>query len=340
MKIDKLASADAFLAIDLEDTTGGVGIVRVAKKILTGGAELLARSTTYSFASFEIQRGGVSGGVNAIGDDRDDAVAAAVGELAPRVAAGEFSIDPGKGVRLSEFAALSEADTRRDDVEALADQCRAATVAASAGMVPGGVEGRRVVLAGFDASGPATARRLSEAGATITGIATLVGAALRPDGFGADELAEAWAESGPGCAATLAGGEAEPEWKALVAPCEILVAGTKTGVVSHTTTVHDGLVALVPSGPVPYTTKALSTLARAGVIVMPDFLTTAGATLAWDADAAAGADEIETASVEAVVAALGEVIGGDDSPVLTACLRAEAFLSTWRDELPYGRPMA
>ena len=84
MKIHKLSSVDAFLAIDL-DGAPAAGVVRSAKKILQGGAKDMARELTYTFAAFEMQRGGVSGGINALPDDRDTAVAAFVEELAPMV---------------------------------------------------------------------------------------------------------------------------------------------------------------------------------------------------------------------------------------------------------------
>ena len=37
---------------------------------------------------------------------------------------------------------------------------------------------------------------------------------------------------------------------------------------------------------------------------------------------------------------IDEVRGHGEGPVMGACLRAEAFLRTWRDELPFGRPLA
>ena len=68
VKIHKLESTDAFIAFDLDDAPS-VGITRLARKVLQDGAQLLARSTTYSFASFGIQMGGGSAGINAAGDD-------------------------------------------------------------------------------------------------------------------------------------------------------------------------------------------------------------------------------------------------------------------------------
>ena len=70
VRIHKLESTDAFIAFDLDDAPA-TGITRLARKVLQDGAKLLARSTTYSFASFGIQMGGGSAGINAQGDDRD-----------------------------------------------------------------------------------------------------------------------------------------------------------------------------------------------------------------------------------------------------------------------------
>ena len=76
MKTRKLSSVDGFVLLDLENAPGSVGVVRSAPKILVSGAEMLARSVTYSFATFGIRTGGASAGVNAKPEDRSAAVAA------------------------------------------------------------------------------------------------------------------------------------------------------------------------------------------------------------------------------------------------------------------------
>ena len=53
MKIQKLESINAFVAVDLEDVAGR-GTVRASKKILQGGAKDLARSITYGLASLNV----------------------------------------------------------------------------------------------------------------------------------------------------------------------------------------------------------------------------------------------------------------------------------------------
>ena len=50
MRIQKLETTDAFVVWDLDGAARSVGIARLAPKILQEGAEMLARSVTYSFA--------------------------------------------------------------------------------------------------------------------------------------------------------------------------------------------------------------------------------------------------------------------------------------------------
>ncbi|MDD9369328.1 MAG: hypothetical protein PV358_04385, partial [Acidimicrobiales bacterium] len=81
MKVDKLTGTDGFVVTDLDDATTSVGVVRLAPKVLRDGAQLLARSVTYAFASFGIAgHGGASAGINAKPDARDDALAAFLDE--------------------------------------------------------------------------------------------------------------------------------------------------------------------------------------------------------------------------------------------------------------------
>ena len=82
MQVRKLDATDAFYVLDLEDAPRSVGVVRVAPKVLVDGAELLARATTYAFALFGVQAGGVSAGVNAKPDAAADAVASFKTEVA------------------------------------------------------------------------------------------------------------------------------------------------------------------------------------------------------------------------------------------------------------------
>ncbi|MDX6232639.1 MAG: hypothetical protein QOH68_1630, partial [Nocardioidaceae bacterium] len=106
MQVRKLSSTDAFVVIDLEGVDRSVGIVRLAPKILGDGVELLARATTYAYATFGIRAGGASAGINSKPDTHDAAVTAFCEEVAADVASGKLHLSPGTGLDAEELAPL------------------------------------------------------------------------------------------------------------------------------------------------------------------------------------------------------------------------------------------
>jgi glutamate dehydrogenase/leucine dehydrogenase len=302
--IHKLAATDAFVVFDLEGAERSVGPTRLAPKILVDGAELLARSGTYLFASFDLAVGGASAGINARADGRDDAVAAFVAEVKPLVEAGTFTTEPARGLGPDELAALTGASPAPLPTGARRDALLAAGVIAGAERALGGdLGGATVAIEGGDQAPVALAAAVAGRGATV------VSASLAGDAGG-----------GP------------------AAEADVLLVGSKAGVLDHTLVDTVGARAVVPWGPVPVTAKALAALRRKGVVVLPDFLTIAGPSLV--AVGGLPADAAPEAVAEAVTAVLGEVLDHPDGPLLGACHRAEAFLGTWRDTLPFGRPIA
>jgi glutamate dehydrogenase/leucine dehydrogenase len=104
--VRKLETTDAFYVLDLEDAARSVGIVRLAPKVLVDGAELLARATTFSFAVYGVNAGGVSAGINAKPEGRDAAVTAFCESVAPLVAEGRIHLSPGTGLSVDELSPL------------------------------------------------------------------------------------------------------------------------------------------------------------------------------------------------------------------------------------------
>jgi len=335
--IQKLTSTDGFIAFDLDEAPAA-GVVRSAPKILVDGASLLARSLTYRFASFERQIGGASMGVNAAPDDRAGAVAAFVVEVEPLVREGRLAVDAAKGVAVEDLAPLAAADPRPADHLARHDELLGLGVAVAAHTAVGGLAGRRVAIEGFDATGPAIAAAVAERGGKVVAVSTSAGSAASADGFDAAALAAGWAEHGAAVVAALVATPGKP-WEVFGIEADVLVVGSKTGVVDDK--VADGLaegVVVVPSGPVPVTAKGLAVARRGGAVVVPDFIATAGPLFAgWPVD---GAGEPASAAATAIDASLLEVLAHADGPLLGACYRAEAFLATWREQLPFGRPLA
>lgn len=347
MKVHKLETVDAFVVVDLEGATSARGIVRAAPKVLVDGATWLARSQTYQFGVFERPLSGASAGINAKPDERAGAVARFVDEIRPQVERGELMLDAGKGIDPADLAPLREVDARGAAYEARAPVLDAWGVRAAAEAACGGsLDGRTVAIEGFDRNGPALAQALVAAGTRITAVSTASGTAVSSRGFDLDELTNGWQAHGADVTTTLAD-EVTSSAGVLGAPADVLFVGSKAGVVGHAEAAHVSARLVVPTGPVPVTAKALAVLSRREVEVLPDFVTTAGAMLATIPRSAGDAPESGGSGGAVATDPAGEIadltrslLDEADPTFLAACRRAEAFLSTWCDALPFGRPLA
>lgn len=350
MKIHKFSAADGYVAVDLQGTTSdgsaieSVGIMRSARKILQGGGKELARSLTYSFALLGQQRGGASAGLNAEADDRPEALAAVLPELTTMAESGLFLAQPGKGITANDLGPLatvgSRSDLRLTDVNgsSLTDHLEGVGAAAVASAVAGGLDGRSIVIEGFGANGPALVRHATESGAKVVAVSTSAGAVTNPDGLDASTLIEAWTSAGPAMIEAL--GEVEPAWKTTIQKADILFVGSKMGAISHANAEKLSASIVVPSGPIPVTARAFAMLRRADVAVLPDFISLAGPLMAmWPADGAT-VDSIEQDVIAKLTELTNEVGEHDGGHLVGAFTQAEAFLGTWRESLPFGRPLA
>tara|TARA_B100000686_G_scaffold350257_1_gene445724 strand:- start:395 stop:1216 length:822 start_codon:yes stop_codon:yes gene_type:complete len=270
--IRKLASTNAFVAVDLADAPGH-GVVRCAPKILQGGAKDLARATTYALATLERQETGISAGINAEPSDRDAAVAAFTQEVTDWDAG--YYLTAAKGVGAGSLGTIEQAND-------------AALLAAG------------VVAAGLTACPDASTAVV--------------------DGSAGAELVAELANRG------LTVVDAD---QPLTTEADLLFVGFKVGAIDHGAADRLRTRAVVPTGPLPLTTRAIAHCRRNGVLALPDFVTTAGP-LIGDADGAR----------DAISEIISSVVSHADGPILGACERAEAFLARWQDDLPFGRPMA
>jgi glutamate dehydrogenase/leucine dehydrogenase len=345
MQTRKLASTDGFVVVDLEGAEHALGVVRCAPKILVDGATMLARSVTYEFACFERKVSGASAGINAKPPDREAAIAAFVEELTPGVASGALSIDAAKGVAPNELDAFTAVDSRTEIARSAGAALTAASMVTAADVATGGLAGRSAAIEGFDDRFAALARRIVEAGGRLAAISTASGTAYDHEGFDPVVLADRFGHEGPGFVTTLPNTHEEPS-AVLGAPVDVLFAGSKAGVIEHESASTVQAKVVVPSGRVPVTAKALAVLRRAGCTVVPDFVSLAGPGLvAWpDGGAEPNAEPtLEPAMTEIdrkVRTVLDEAQAHDEGMFMGACIRAEQFLRTWQDSLPFGRPLA
>jgi glutamate dehydrogenase/leucine dehydrogenase len=340
MRLHKFSDVDAFLALDLDGAEAASGPVRWARKVLQGGAKDLARSQTYTYAALQMRRSGASAGISAEAPGRDEAVAAFVAEAAALAADGTYLPDAAKGVGEQDLAPLRDSDPRNTDrLGPFGAQCDGLSAAAAADAAVG-LEGRTAIIEGMGATVPAVAEAVTRRGARVVGLATVEGSLTAADGFDPAALAEAWSAHGDKALSALAGDSLDPAGALWGSPADVVFAGSKMGVVHHGVAEQLECKALVPCGRLAYTSKALAVCRRSGIAAIPDFVALAGSTIAsWSAPDTSN-DDVRADVPRTVKALMEGALTSDDGPFLGACYAAEAFLSTWQDELPFGRPLA
>jgi glutamate dehydrogenase/leucine dehydrogenase len=304
--------------------------------VLVDGAVWLARSLTYQFALLEHRVGGASAGINTKPDAAPDALAAFGAELADEVAAGRLALHPGKGIPAGGLSALHDVYTGRASVIWTELPAATAHSAVTAAGVARSLDGASVAVEQLDDLGLAVARAAIAAGARVVAVSGGGGTASSADGFGLDDLAAAHAA---GSVATLTAEPGQP-WALFGAEAEVLFIGSKAGALDHQGAANVRASLVVPTGPVPVTAKAFAALRRNDVTVLPDFLTTAGIAFSHLAGPGQSLADVAAAVDAAVVPLTTELLAAPDGPLLGGCAQAEAFLATWVDDLPFGRPLA
>jgi hypothetical protein len=112
----------------------------------------------------------------------------------------------------------------------------------------------------------------------------------------------------------------------------LFVAG-KAGMVDHEVAHSIKADTVVPLTPLTITTKAYAVLCRAGTTYVPDFVALASPLLdALDPDNGDAVGRVRDLAAE--------LRAEGPTAWMAACTRAEAFLQTWQDSLPFGRPLA
>jgi len=117
------------------------------------------------------------------------------------------------------------------------------------------------------------------------------------------------------------------------ADIDVLFLAGRAGIVDHDAATGVRARAVVPVTPVPVTAKAYAVLHRAGVKLVPDAVSCAAPLL--DVADRDGGDPVER-----VAAVAAELAAGGGDPWRAAVDRAERFLASWQDRLPFGRPLA
>jgi len=340
VRIHKFESVDAFVALDLSEAEASSGPARWARKVLQGGAKDLARSQTYTYAVLGMRRGGASAGISADGPDRASAIEHFVAEAAALVADGTYLPDAAKGVGHDDLVSLADGDPR--DTARLGEfaaRCEGLSAAVAAQHSVGDLDGRTVAIEGFAANGSSLAASIAERGGRVIAVSTAEGTASIDAGILHSDLAWAWATNGAEMVKQF--GTVEAATAIFGSGADVMFVGSKMGIVDHGVAAQlTDASAVVACGRLPLTARALAVLRGAKVAVPADFVALAGSSLAGWGDSHRSDAEILAGVAEDIGDLSAEFSAHDDGPFLAACFEAESYLSTWQDELPFGRPLA
>ena len=345
----QLESTPGFVIYDLPGAQHYVGETRLGSRLIPGNATMLVRHLTYVFATLEQQRSGASVGLKSDPSDSDAAVAALASELVDDFTTGRLSTSPGLRLDADVLAPVLAHDQRNlignDDRDGISFNSELIGVgaAAAASSLVGGLDGKRIAIEGFGPAGLGIAREAAAAGAAVVRVATAKGCTGdQIDGGMLDPVAltEAWLADGEMCVATLSGDSAPAKpWAVWKDDVDVLFCGSKPGAMSGDGAAMAGATPVVAFSPAAVSSKALAVLRAVGTAVAADFVTAVGPALGWWADPVLTHDDLRSATSDTVNALMSETAGHDDGPFMAACYRAEAFLRTWQDELPFGRPL-
>lgn len=342
VEIRKLEYVDGFVLVDLPDATNSVGPVRLGTKLIVGNATNFAREITYGFALLGQQRGGMTIGLKVDPEGRSAAVEAVAQELSSELESGQIVVDPGMRMDRADLGTLSAHDPRSplrltDRGQATLEHELTALGAVVVGDRLVGLDGSTVAIEGLSALGVCIAHEVERRGGSIGRVSTSKGSTT--GNLTADDIASAYAEHGLDAPAAL--GEVGKPWTIWQGDgVDVIFCGSAPGVLTATGAAAIGTTTVIATGVAPVATKALAMLTSAGSIVTPAFLAQLGSLkIAFDSDISTP-DDARTATESVVSAVLDEIADDPAGIYVAACIKAEAFMGTWAEELPFGRPMA
>ncbi|MDP1818378.1 MAG: Glu/Leu/Phe/Val dehydrogenase dimerization domain-containing protein [Acidimicrobiales bacterium] len=272
--------------------------------------------------------------------DLDDAPAVGVVRLAPKVlrdgaqllarsttyAAASFGLAVGGG-----SAGINAKPEQREEAM-VAFRTEVAELVEAGRWLPGpGVGVTSADLEGLPRK-DARATAFDQTGTGESAVAAALGAVGSLDGRRVGIVGEGNVADAAAASAATNGATSDPK-AAFDTECDVLLVAGKAGVLEHDLAMTVRAKVVVPLSPVPVTARALAILGRAGIVVVPDFLSTAGPLLV--ALTPEGADPMQRVHDSvAELAPLGIGLW------MAAVTRAEDHLRTWQDALPFGRPLA
>lgn len=349
VRVHHLTSVDGEIVFDIDPEIAGItaGGTRVADGVTVDEVAQLARAMTYKFAAFEQRLGGAKAGIRPrLIDTHADTMARYCDEIRPLVEARTFLTGADMGTVTADFASLRDPgainvfDEVIDGV-GFEELVTGRGVLAAAEAWLGGLEGRTIALEGFGAVGGGVAREAVRRGARLVAVSTVDGAVADSAGLDVEALFDARAEYGERFVNHLDLELHRPvELHRL--PVDVLIPGARTGVIDAPVAEQVRAKAVVPAANVPYTADGLETLRRRRIPALPDFITNAGAVLAYQAPPGLPPHEVLARADRLIAERIADAKIARMDPYAHAVLMAETFITTWipAEHRPSGPALA
>ena len=341
VEIKQLESVKGFVIYDLPGADTYVGPSRLGAKLAPGNAEMLVRHQTYVFALAEQRKSGATIGLKVDPEDTDAAVNALAGELASEFESQHLLTSPGLRLNRESLGPILRHDKRNpvvrdnrdgvtfeDELLALGAVTCAAFFAKPSGKWDAAIEG-------FNQTGIGVAREIETQGGTVKRISTNKGCVS--GNFDSATLADAWLEAGADCVEQL--GSVEKAWTIWKSDVDAIFVGSKPGAMSGDGAKGVGETPIIATSAAAVSSKALAILRKNNTPVAADFLSNIGPALAWWAPEETSQDELRSSTSASVTGLLEETANHTDGSFMAACYKAEAFMESWQEQRPFGRPL-
>ena len=341
MEIKQLESVKGFVIYDLPDADIYVGPSRLGAKLAPGNAEMLVRHQTYVFALTEQRKSGATIGLKVDPEDTDAAVNALAGELASEFESQQLLTSPGLRLNRESLGPILRHDNRnpvvRDNRDGVTfeDELLALGAVTCAYFFAKPSGKWDVAIEGFNQASIAVAREIEKQGGTIKRISTTKGCVSGT--FDSVTLADAWLEAGVDCVEQL--GSVEKAWAVWKSDVDAIFVGSKPGAMSGDGAQGVEETPIIATSAAAVSSKALAILRKNNTQVAADFLSNIGPSLAWWAPEETSQDELRSSTSAFVTGLLEETAGHSDGPFMAACYKAEAFMESWQEQRPFGRPL-
>jgi len=341
VEIKQLESVKGFVIYDLPDADIYVGPSRLGAKLAPGNAEMLVRHQTYVFALTEQRKSGATIGLKVDPEDTDAAVNALAGELASEFESQQLLTSPGLRLNRESLGPILRHDNRnpvvRDNRDGVTfeDELLALGAVTCAYFFAKPSGKWDVAIEGFNQASIAVAREIEKQGGTIKRISTTKGCVS--GNFDSVTLADAWLEAGVDCVEQL--GSVEKAWAVWKSDVDAIFVGSKPGAMSGDGAQGVEETPIIATSAAAVSSKALAILRKNNTQVAADFLSNIGPSLAWWAPEETSQDELRSSTSAFVTGLLEETAGHSDGPFMAACYKAEAFMESWQEQRPFGRPL-